>query len=791
MRLLTTISLLLLPWISIGQGLVTSVQAPDALVQNVLLGSGVTVSNISYNGAPTAIGSFDGTNCNVGLASGVVMTTGTVLNQGGAGPHGPNNSANAGMDNGRPGFSLLTNIVGTSGTFNAAILEFDFVPYSDSVSFNYVFGSEEYPEYVNAGFNDVFAFFISGPGISGMQNIAKLPSGQTVSIDNVNAGSNPGFFVNNGDGSTAPQNGSPNYIQYDGFTRVLTAESEVQCGETYHLIIAIADAGDPFYDSGIFLEANSLSSKTPVEMSHQMTQNVFNDPNIMAEGCVSTTVTLERGTNNLATPMTIPIILGGTAIEGTDYTNIPNSVTFPAGVQIVTFSFDALQDGIVEGQESVIITLPILDPCGNSNPLELTIYIEDVQPVEVEITGGQINCPGETITLTATPSGGSPPYTFLWSTGATTPTITVTPLGTTNYSVQVTDDCLGETAIDDIDIIVPVLPPLTLNETADITEICPFVAATLEANPVGGSGNYTYQWSSNFEPDLGTDSTIDVLPSTSTTYTITVTDNCGNTATETIVYTITSPPLTLEMTPDVEICPGDSVLIGVTASGGFGNYFYLWPHSAETTQFVWVHPANDGVTTYRVLVSDECQTFTVEGTTNVTVIHPIANFTITSETIFNNLPIQFQNLTINGATYEWDFGDFNSSTFVHPSNTYSDPGYYVVTLIATDDKGCTDTISKPIDIEEEWYIYVPNTFTPDGNRFNNDFRASTVGIQELSIAIFNRWGQIVFSSNELDFVWDGTYNGNISQDGTYTYKIEFLTNSGRKKMIPGHVNVLR
>ncbi len=770
--------------------LVTSVQAPATLVQNVLLGSGVTVSNISFSGAPISIGEFDGSACNVGLASGIIMTTGTVLNTGN-GPHGPNNNSNAGIDNGTPGLGLLSNLVGGTTTHNAAVLEFDFVPYSDTVRFNYVFGSEEYPEYVGSEFNDVFGFFISGPGIAGgLQNIARLPNGQEVAINNVNAGANAALFVNNGNGSQTPQNGSSTYIQYDGFTKVLTAESKVQCGQTYHLIIAIADVGDGIFDSGIFLEANSLSSKTPVEITHTMSQNLFADPNIMAEGCVTTTVTLERGTNDLASPMTVPIITSGTAIEGVDYSDIPNSVTFAAGVQSIQFSFNAFQDGLIEGQESVILTLPILDPCGNSNPLVLTLYIEDIQPVDVVIEGGIINCPGEEVTLTAVPSGGAPPYTYLWlPNGETTQSITVTPSATTTYSVSATDGCLNETATNNFEVVVPILPPLVLNVTPDITEICPYLQETLEANPSGGSGNYTYQWSSTFDQNLGTTPTIDIQPSTTTTYTVTVTDNCGNTATGTTVYTITSPPLTLTMSPGVEICPGDSIEIGVTAAGGFGSYFYFWPHSGETTQSVFVHP--DQTTTFTVVVSDECQTFVVHGTTQVTVVKPTANFTISSETVFNNLPIQFQNLTLNGVTYVWDFGDNNGSTDVHPSNIYLDPGFYNVTLIAYDDKGCTDTIMRPIEIEEEWYIYAPNTFTPDGDRFNNDFRVSTIGIQTMTVSIFNRWGEAVYTSNDLDFVWDGTYTGIYVPDGTYTYKIRFLTNSERQKIIVGHVNVIK
>lgn len=787
MKQFLAIIILTFPLFSVGQ-LATTASSPASLVQNVLLGSGVTVSNITYNGLPQTIGSFTANVNNFGLASGIVMTTGTIFNTG-DGPHGPNNDGGSGIDNGSPGFAPLTNLIGGTATFDAAILEFDFVPYSDSVKFNYIFGSEEYPEYVGSQFNDVFAFFISGPGIPGLQNIAKLPNGQTVAINNVNAGANAAFFVNNGDGSQAPYNGSANYLQYDGFTKVLTAAAKVQCGQTYHLIIAIADTGDGILDSGIFLEANSLSSKTPVEVDYEISQELFGSPDIMGEGCVTTTVTLERGLNEIATPMTIALNVSGTALEGTDYSNIPNTVTFPAGVSQIQFTFNAFQDGLVEGQESIIIEFPIMDPCGNVTPIILNLFIEDIEPVDVIVTGGTIMCPGQDVVLTATPSGGAAPYEFLWSTGETTQSITVTPGVTTTYSVEVIDACLLQTATDDFEVIVPVLPPLALNETADITEICPYIAATLEANPSGGSGSYTYQWSSNFNANLGTSPTINVVPNTTTTYTVIVTDNCGNSITETILYTITSPPLVLTMSPAVEICPGDSVQISVTATGGYGDYYYDWSHSDESTSSVWVSP--NGTTNYTVTVSDECQTFTVVGGTQVIVIQPTADFTTTSTVFFNDLPITFLNLSQNAVTYEWTFGDGNSSDFTHPSNVYDEPGMYFVTLIATDEKGCTDTITKPMNIEEEWYIYIPNTFTPDGDRYNNDFRISTVGIRSLTLTIFNRWGEEIYKEDGINQIWDGTYLGSYVNDGTYTYQVDFITNSGRDRDLKGHVNVLR
>jgi gliding motility-associated-like protein len=780
-----------------GAQLVTSTAMnPAQLVQNVLLGSGVTVSNITFNGAPMAIGYFDATNTTLGIDEGILLTTGTVQNTI-DGPHGPNDAPNAGMDNGAGGFPPLTNLIGGTPTFNASILEFDFVPYSDSVRFNYVFASEEYPEYVGSQFNDVFAFFISGPGITGLQNMATLPSGQAVAINNVNNGpansgpcTNCAYYVDNGNGSNAPYNANPQYIQYDGYTTVLTAESEVECGQTYHLVISIADAGDPVWDSGIFIEANSLSSNTPVEMTYQLSQELFMNNNQMAEGCVTTTITIERGANEIASPMTIPVNVSGTATEGVDYDNLPNSITFPAGVQTVTFDFTAFADGITEGQESVVITLPLIDPCGNPSPLEITIFIEDVQPVEVEITGANILCPGDMVNLNANITGGVEPYTILWNTNETTEQITVSPNATETYSVSVTDVCLNQTATDDFTVTVPNLPPLVLTTSPNITEICPYLTTTLDASASGGSGSYSYQWSSPGNQNLGTSTSISVTPASTTTYTVTATDNCGDTTSEDIVYTITSPPLILTMSPTVEICPGDSVFITVTPSGGFGQYYYNWLHSGENSQGVWVTPDESSV--YTVSVSDECQTFTVEGATSVRVVRPTADFELTSNGyLFNNQSIQFVNTSINAEDYEWDFGNGSNSTIVHPQTEYDDAGIYYITLVAIDDKGCTDTIVKPINIEEEWYIYVPNTFTPDGNRHNNDFRASTVGISDLNITIFNRWGEIVFFEENVDFIWDGTYDGWYVPDGTYTYKIEFVTNSGRNKTILGHVNMLR
>jgi gliding motility-associated-like protein len=787
---------MLVPYLTFGQMVTSTAQTPGGLVQNVLLGPGVTVSNITYAGSPSAIGEFTASGTNLGIESGVVLTTGTVLNNG-DGPHGPNNSSSSGINNNTPGYFRLNNLLGgNASTFNATILEFDFIPYSDTVRFSYVFGSEEYMEYVGSQFNDVFAFFISGPGIpGGIMNMAKLPNGTPVAINNINNGiSNGGpcencaYYTYNGDGSNAPYSANPFYIQYDGFTKPLEAVAKVQCGETYHLIISIADVGDGIYDSGIFLQANSLSSKVPVSVEYTMSFDAFNDPTMMAEGCVSTTVTLTRNTDNLNVPLTIPVSVNGTATMGIDYTTIPSSVTFPAGQATTSFTFDALQDGLTEGVETVNIIFDIPDPCGGDNPLSVNLKINDIAPVTAVATDQDLICPGQPVELVPVVSGGVGPYTYAWSTGETTSSIYVSPSSTTTYTFSVTDNCLQQTATATIVVTIPEYEPLSLTGSADITEICPYVTRDLSVTVSGGAGLFTYQWSDP-SGNLGNGATQTVTPSQTTVYQVVVEDQCGNKDSILINYTITSPPLILTMSPNQLICPGDSALISVTATGGYGQYYYSWPSLGASTSSVWVHPLN--TTAYTVVVSDECQTFTVEGIALVEVIRPNANFVIVSDILFEDLPITFQNLTSGGVSYEWTFGDGNGSTQVHPNNTYNEPGTYLVTLIATNELGCKDTVVKPITIQEEYWVYVPNTFTPDDNRFNNTFSISTINIKWIDLKIYNRWGELLYQTNDVDFEWDGSYKGIDVMDGIYVWKLSYTTTSGIEDKLVGHIGIIR
>lgn len=225
----------------------------NSQIASLLQGSGLTISNLVVNCPGESIGQFSGTS-EMPITQGLVLSTGLVDSV--AGPA----SLFTTYINNMPGDPDLQALTPPWTTYDACVLEFDCVPTGDTLLFNFSFGSEEYPEFVNSSFNDVFAIFLSGPGITGTINTAALPSGTPVSIDNVNAGTNSNYFYDN-------QNPVGQFCSYDGFTTNLTAFAEVFPSSTYHFKVAIADVGDTQFDSGVFLEAFSFRSVMAVPTS--------------------------------------------------------------------------------------------------------------------------------------------------------------------------------------------------------------------------------------------------------------------------------------------------------------------------------------------------------------------------------------------------------------------------------------------------------------------------------------------------------------------------------------------
>lgn len=255
---------------SLVQGLATMDMAtggvtPASLVQ-ALVGSGVSTSNIVFSGAPIAAGTFSGGTGIVGFAQGIILSSGNIASVAGPANLAPDTST----DNLMPGDADLDALV-TGLTQDASVIEFDFTcPTTSVISFQFVFASEEYDEWVNTQYNDVFAFLLNG------QNIALVPGSTIpVAVNNVNCdnpynpggGTNCALYVTNACdslGGTYPCTGAF-ASEMDGRTIVFSAQGTLHAGAN-HIKLAIADRGDGVYDSNVFIRGESFvcGNPTPV-----------------------------------------------------------------------------------------------------------------------------------------------------------------------------------------------------------------------------------------------------------------------------------------------------------------------------------------------------------------------------------------------------------------------------------------------------------------------------------------------------------------------------------------------
>jgi len=437
------------------------------LVQNILIGTGVTITNVTYSGVSQAIGAFsNGGTTNLGIQNGIILCSGNITTC-----IGPNSQSGAGTSNNIGGDPQLATLIPGYTVYDAAVIEFDFVPLSDTIMFRYVFGSEEYPEYVNSSFNDVFGFFISGPNPAGgnylNKNMAIIPgtANTPVAINNVNNGTsnngpcmNCAYYVNNTGGLT---------IQYDGLTTVLTAMVVVTPCMNYHFKIAVGDAGDHILDSGVFLEKNSFKTNAiQVETDY----SVPGAGKIAIEGC-----------NDAIIKFTLPKIaqdsfwiaidsIFGTATNGVDFPLIPNSILILPGQgqgQIIVAPY---VDGVIEGIEF----LKIITQTSLCTVDTLIVPINDYTPMSVQTSNDTMVCYG-TASLWVNVAAGAPPYKYTWtpSTGLSNPNIHnpfATPPTTTNYIIEV-DDTTGCPPVYD-SILVTVNPKPSVSFMPDKLNGC-------------------------------------------------------------------------------------------------------------------------------------------------------------------------------------------------------------------------------------------------------------------------------------------------------------------------------
>jgi len=226
--------------------LVVDTLASTQDIVNTLFGPGITVTNLVYTGDWLAVGRFADITGTFGMDSGLVMTTGHIN-----GVIGPNVSSSTTNANLTPGDSALGVLAGGMWpTFDASVIEFDFVPMTDTLMLSFVFGSEEYPEWIGSNFNDVFAFWVSEPAMTVPYNMAMVPGTTSpISINTVNDITNSSYYVDNSTGQV---------LEADGLTTLITQMYTPYNGQNYHFKIGITDVADQAFDSYVFIKAKGL-----------------------------------------------------------------------------------------------------------------------------------------------------------------------------------------------------------------------------------------------------------------------------------------------------------------------------------------------------------------------------------------------------------------------------------------------------------------------------------------------------------------------------------------------------
>jgi gliding motility-associated-like protein len=425
----------------------------------------------------------------------------------------------------------------------------------------------------------------------------------------------------------------------------------------------------------------------------------------------------------------------------------------------------------------------------------------------------QTICFGQQANVFAVASGGSPAYTYSWTdpTGAITGTTggpypNLTPTVSTQYTVSVIDSrgCGRGPNV----LMVNVRPQLLAAGTS--SALCDKLATVLYPNIVspGAGGQYTYNWSNGATtPTLNVTSNYGSSPNV---YSVTISDGCTVPNAQAVFSLIVNPvpTATIQMSNNKGCAPLSVTYAGIGDSTTTNNNPFFWTSSLLgnlTNPFAnpltLAYP-NAGTYTIGVLVTNKygCTTSRSESVAAIAYPVPIANFIANPpSTSILNPEIKFTNTSQGAVNYVWDFGNHgalnNTSNVIHPSYVYGLVGNYNVYLVAINARGCSDTVMQVIEITPDVSIYIPNAFTPDENGTNDTFHPYGIGIKEdpYKMDIFDRWGELIFTSNTFAKGWTGKVKGSdvVAKDGVYIYQISIMTTTGDKKLFTGHVTLIK
>ncbi len=651
-----------------------------ATLASTLAGAGVTILSPTLTCPTVAEGTFTATGTPLSMSSGIILTNGHASAC--AGPEG----ALVSFNDGAPGDPALAPFLPAGTTIvDACYLEFDIVPKSDTLSFNYQFGSEEYRNAVCSIYTDVFAFFISGPGIVGTVNMATVP-GTTIPVE-INSVNNGGLGTVGGAAHvhcTSLGAGSPftmyyidntggSFMSYRGYTTKFTASHVVTPCDTYHLKLSIVDAGNALYDSGVFLEGGSLKSGS-FHFDHfdSVGTTIEGIPHSIVKGCNSATVEV-LSTTVLTTAETLHFSFGGSAVQGTDFT-APDSTIMPAGDTSITFNVSGIPTTI-GGTKT--LTIYLSGACGIIDSVNLNILDT---PTAMILTPDTSIC-GTSVLIRTTGTAG---LTYAWTpptglSSTTVPSPTATPASTTTYTMTATLPGSG---------CPPIVRSITISVgSVGVTMLTPDTTICAIGDSVhlrvGGLSTLVYSWS----PTLGLSNPSiqnpTATPSVTTTYTVTASapgTGCGS-ATAHVTITVVNPMDSL-LTHDTTICSGESFTIRDMGTTGMT---YSWTPSTGLSSTTIPNPvASPLVTTDYILTATLAGCPAIVRSVLVTVNNTVISMITPDTTVcLMGTPVNMRVAGSNTLNYSWSPTIGLSNPYIqNPVATPSVTTTYTVTATA-------------------------------------------------------------------------------------------------------------
>ncbi|MDA9120856.1 gliding motility-associated C-terminal domain-containing protein [Flavobacteriales bacterium] len=419
-------------------------------------------------------------------------------------------------------------------------------------------------------------------------------------------------------------------------------------------------------------------------------------------------------------------------------------------------------------------------------------------------------CIGESANLTGTISGGTQPYaTTIWTSTPNDPSLittqqnpTVSPVITTDYSLVATD-ANGCASIPKT-VTIAVLDPLTLTVTRPLnvdTGICPYDFATLDVVATGGDGNYSYF----LLPELVTPAVLpmQVQPNATTTYDFIVTDGCTTpSASASSTITVFILPQVNFVGDELEGCdPHVTNFTDLTQPTPVSWEWSFGDSDSGVNSATTANPfhAYSGPGLYDVslaiLTADGC--VSDNNKTEYIEVFPLPDANFEADPERTNVlegEINFTDLSVDSiAEWSWDFGTGDLSTEQNPVYTYTDTGTFIVWLQVVTNHGCEDETMRQIEIEPDFMFYVPNAFTPNSDARNDAFRGYGEGVNwdTYEMSIYNRWGEEIFFTNDIDNSWDGSFKGKTVPNEAYVWTINIDDLQGNRHTYRGHVTVLR